>query len=101
MAGSYGHVVDDEGRLLDGEGINSMLECRSGDVVECVEEMYGMIWHLSGRLLAWQTQGSEPLTEEQQRAILRGNVEQARQHYREGLAISPGTDARLPDDEED
>ena len=47
MAGSYAHIVNDNGTLRNGEGINSMLECMSGDVVEAVEEMYGMIWWLA------------------------------------------------------
>ena len=103
MAGSYNHVVDDEGRLLDGEGINSMLECRSGDVVECVEEMYGMVWYLASRLtgsalgeaLASRATGSN------QAANMASVVEEARQNYQEGLRLSPGTGAHLPDEDDD
>jgi hypothetical protein len=43
MAGSYLHVVGDDGALLSNERVNGMLE-NGGDVFEAVEEMYGMIW---------------------------------------------------------
>jgi hypothetical protein len=97
MAGSYNHVVDTEtGKLLDGEGINAMLECRSGDVVECVEEMYGMIWYLADRV--------EGYFSESRYANDDGAahwVEEARKNYREGLRLSPGTDAHLDPEDED
>lgn len=77
MAGSYNHCVDDEGRLLAPEDLCGMLECYSGDVVEAVEEMFGMIWWLA-------TRDHDPdLSSEE-------IVEQARQHYKVGLAASPG-----------
>lgn len=79
MAGSYKHVTNDYGQLYDGAGINSMLECMSGDVVEAVTEMYGMIW--------WLADGDP-------RA-----VEAARILYREGIQLSPGIDAPLPVEE--
>ena len=49
MAGSYGHVVDDEGLLMVSRDVNGMLE-NGGDVYEAVEEMYGMIHWLATRL---------------------------------------------------
>ena len=96
MAGSYNHVVDDEGRLLDGEGINGMLECMSGDVVEAVEEMYGMIWYLASRLEGYFSESR--YANEDGPAYW---VEEARQNYREGLRLSPGTGAHLPDEEDE
>lgn len=87
MAGSYNHVVDDQGRLLDGEGINSMLECMSGDVVECVEEMYGMIWWLAAAKASEINSRSFPGDTKVTAAEI---VEDARQNYLEGLALSPG-----------
>lgn len=90
MAGSYNHIVDDQGRLLDAGDLCSMLECISGDVYEACEEMYGMIWHLAERVAAWQQQGSEPLTDEERQRLIAANVEQARQNYRMGLEVSPG-----------
>jgi hypothetical protein len=50
MAGSYNHVVTDKGKLRNPQQVCGMLETRSGDVYEAVEEMYGMIWWLAGRL---------------------------------------------------
>jgi len=49
MAGSYGHVVDDEGRLRTNERVVWSLE-NGGDVCEAVEEMYGMIHWLANRI---------------------------------------------------
>lgn len=94
MAGSYNHVVDREtGRLYDAEGINGMLECHSGDVVECVEEMYGMIWWLAEQYARsledaqGEPEGTHSTTE---------MVEEARKNYREGLETSPGIGFHLP-----
>ena len=95
MAGSYRHVVDDSGALLDDEGINAMLECRSGDVVECVEEMYGMIWWLATKAEGYFAEGR--WSHDDGAAHW---VEQAREHYREGLALSPGTEAVLAEEED-
>lgn len=97
MAGSYNHCVEKpSGKLLINEQLQSMLECRSGDVYEAIEEMYGMIWWLAeqntlGRPGADQL-GFEPWTTAEW-------VERARQSYERGLAVSPGTDGVLPDEE--
>lgn len=79
MAGSYNHVVEKpSGKLLQDIDICGMLECRSGDVAEAVEEMYGMIWFLAGQVS--RLTGDEP-----------GDlVWHARDHYRDGLTLSPG-----------
>lgn len=102
MAGSFKHVVDDQGRLLDGEGINSMLECMSGDVVECVEEMYGMIWYLASRLTGSALGGAlaPQVTGSDQASNMASVVEEARQNYQEGLRLSPGTGAHLPPEDD-
>lgn len=81
MAGSYQHVVTGSGKLRNSEGINSMLECNSGDVVECVEEMYGMIWWLASTYAADMGYPAEAVS---------SLVEQANKHYKTGLAVSPG-----------
>ena len=73
MAGSYNHVVTDDGRLRNARGINEMLECMSGDVVEAVEEMFGMIWFLAG--------GDAD------------RVMRAEKRYMEGIEMSPGRQA--------
>lgn len=99
MAGSYNHVVDHvgTGALYDAEGINGMLECNSGDVVECVEEMYGMIWALAEMKVAEVASRSPGYIDEDARARMRAEiVEEARLSYKEGLRLSPGTGASLP-----
>lgn len=74
MAGSYLHAVDDLGRLRNSETMTIATETR-GDAYETIEEMYGMIWYLAD--------GSA------------GAVEHARQHYKTGIAQSPGREPDL------
>lgn len=88
MAGSYNHVVKDDGSLQSAKKICSMLECVSGDVAEAVEEMYGMIWYLAGRSAAWIDQGHGDPAGTTTAAEM---VEHAREAYVEGLRLSPST----------
>ena len=74
MAGSYNHVVDENGNLESNETVVDMLE-NGGDVFEAVEEMYGMIWWLASKLGA-NAAGTKII------------VEVARNNYQEGLDIS-------------
>lgn len=74
MAGSYNHTVADDGRLRAPADLCGMLECSSGDVYEAVEEYFGMVWYLAD--------GDAE------------RVEEARQNYRAGLDLSPGTRRR-------
>lgn len=77
MAGSYNHVVNKKtGALSKPEDICGMLQCHSGDVVECIEELYGMIWYLANHLGSTTDQ-------------LADIVENARVNYEEGLHASP------------
>lgn len=76
MAGSYNHVVEEDGNLSSNEVIVDMLE-NGGDVFEAVEEMYGMIWYLAGR-------HSDHATPEYIKAL----VENARNNYTQGLKIA-------------
>lgn len=46
MAGSYGHVVNDAGALLEFKPFTDMIE-NLGDAYEAVEEMYWMIHYLA------------------------------------------------------
>lgn len=64
MAGSYNHIVDENGAL---RGI-TLLE-NWGDMHETIEECYGMIWYLSGGNAA--------------------KVEEARRNYKRGLELAP------------
>jgi hypothetical protein len=86
MAGSYSHVVDKDGKLLESQDLLGMLDTHSGDVYEFAEEAYGMIWYLANILSALS--GSPEAW-----------VEIARQNYKEGLELSPGTDGTLPEDD--
>jgi hypothetical protein len=70
VAGSYKHIVNDQGRFI---GV-SLLD-HLGDAYEALEECYGMI--------QWLAQGD------------RSRVEQARQSYKAGLEIG-GTE--VPDE---
>jgi len=89
MAGSYRHVVDDQGRLGSNERVVGMLE-NGGDVYEAVEEMYGMIWYLAGGVAALS--GVD--------APLADFVEKARTMYEAGIELwSPGIET--PEEYED
>lgn len=85
MAGSYNHIVEEDGRLSNSETINGMLECMSGDVVECVTEMYGMIWWLAEQLA--QSYWPTSLTRAEVQEMI---VKEAQSNYQIGLAVSPG-----------
>lgn len=75
MAGSYNHVVTDDGNLRSPEMVNRMLE-NGGDVYEAIEEMYGMIWWLASLVPDAGPMASEDL------------VEMARTQYAVGLKVA-------------
>lgn len=77
MAGSYNHVVNHKGQLLNNENFVNMIE-NLGDAYEMAEEMYGMIWFLAD--------GSA------------NKVEAARKFYIVGTEMSPGKEPDAPDD---
>jgi hypothetical protein len=70
MAGSYNHAVTKKGKLRNTESMGIATETQ-GDAYETIEEMYGMIW--------WLASGDAD------------RVEEARRSYKQGLAMSPGT----------
>lgn len=72
MAGSYGHIVQKDGNLASNSRIVEMLE-NGGDVFECVEEMYGMIWFLAATYVYRNPKAA---------------VDDARKQYREGLRMA-------------
>lgn len=47
MAGSYKHVIDDNGKLRSNEDFINYIE-NLGDAYEAIEEMYYIIQYLSG-----------------------------------------------------
>lgn len=73
MAGSYNHVVTDDGNLVANEYFPNVIE-NLGDAYEMAEEMYGMIWWLASR-----ADSVNALPE---------IVRQARQNYEQGLAFA-------------
>ncbi len=81
MAGSYAHVTNDDGTLRTPKQINNALECMSGDVVEAVKEMYGMIWWLAYAYA--EDMGHPP---EAAASLVRGAVKA----HKIGLTFSPG-----------
>jgi hypothetical protein len=86
MAGSYNHVVNHrkDGGLYEREILLDMLETRSGDVYEAIEEMYGMIWYL-----AYSIGGDHSTTSKSESDVAKEMVEHARQNYKDGLIYSP------------
>lgn len=93
MAGSYNHVVTDDGNLGSNEFVADMLE-NGGDVFEAVEEMYGMIWYLTHHLV----KADDSLSEESlanYRKSMKAVVEEARQHYQDGLTIAKDINAQV------
>lgn len=76
MAGSYNHVIDNKGDLLNNDRMmisGAMIE-NLGDAYEAIEEMYGMIWWLANLV-----EGSTPPEI---------HVEKARQNYTVGLKLA-------------
>jgi hypothetical protein len=80
MAGSYKHAVDGRGNLYSPKRLSNMIE-NGGDVFETVEEMYGMIWYLAGAM----------------DGLPRDLVEEARQHYQDGLGVAKRANGADPD----
>jgi hypothetical protein len=74
MAGSYGHIVQKDGNLRAPLMISNILE-DGGDVVETVEEMYGMIWFLIHENVKWSGREKQM-------------IQEARRHYQEGLKFA-------------
>jgi hypothetical protein len=85
MAGSYNHVVANDGNLGSNEWVVDMLE-NGGDVYEAVEEMFGMIWYLAGHVVP-----AAPVSE------IKNMVEAARRNYKEGLSLSKEIHDQYPD----
>ena len=86
MAGSYNHVVTDDGNLGSNQFVVNMLE-NGGDVFEAVEEMYGMIWYLAQYWGAPAAPASE----------VKRIVEDSRKNYIRGLEIAKKIHDEFPD----
>jgi len=93
MAGSYNHVVANDGNLGSNEHVVDMLE-NGGDVFEAVEEMYGMIWFLAHLGVAPHVSIEQFASLQFSRESVKDMVETARRNYQEGLKVSKEVNKR-------
>jgi hypothetical protein len=75
MAGSYNHVITEQGNLVSNETFVQMIE-NLGDAYEMAEEMYGMIWWLASNTEHIRLMPAEEA------------VMLARKNYQEGLKLA-------------
>lgn len=75
MAGSYYHIVNEEGNFLSNDEFVGMIE-NLGDAYEMAEEMYGMIWWIAS-----VAPNAAPMPAEEL-------VEMARKNYAIGLQLA-------------
>ena len=93
MAGSYSYIVDADGGLMDRDGIKRSLH--SDEItLECIEELYGMIWFLADALVYAQ----RPDTTKDVWMHRADQVKVAQDNATEGLLFSP-TERFQPFDE--
>lgn len=100
MAGSYNHVVNDDGNLGSHEFVVDMLE-NGGDVFEGVEEMFGMIWYLASKAVGPWDQEADVRAQKERADKVKDWVEEARQNYKKGLEISKVAHRISPDQRRD
>lgn len=97
MAGSYKHIVTDDGNLGSNEYVVDMLE-NGGDVFETIEEMYGMIWFLAGDRFGILFENAD---DEKRRIIwattMKEIVKEAQQEYQKGLELAKEIHKLVPD----
>jgi hypothetical protein len=75
MAGSWNHFTTRKGRFRG----SALLE-NGGDVVEALEECYGMVWYLANEL------SKQPRVDDEPDQL----VQEAHEYYTDGLKLSPG-----------
>lgn len=102
MAGSYNHIVENDGNLASNESVVDMLE-NGGDVFEAVEEMYGMIWWLAAELVNHQHITLIDLEADAIERVeaMKAAVEKARENYKEGITFSQEIHRLSPDQRRD
>lgn len=93
MAGSYGQIIQKDGNLASNERVAECLET-GGDVFECVEEMYGMIWFLAHLGVAPHVAIEEFESLQFSREGIKDMVETARRNYQEGLKVAKEVNKR-------
>jgi hypothetical protein len=77
MAGSWRHMVKKNGKLRSPEHLVQMMDTQ-GDMVEALEECYGMIYWLANSV-----QMPGPITED----LVSQRIENANDHYRDGVHL--------------
>lgn len=87
MAGSYNHVVEEDGNLRSNEQVVESLE-NGGDVFEAVEEMYGMIWYLADNLSLFDGHSLAESIDSRHSETIKRLIENAQEHYKQGLEIA-------------
>lgn len=80
MAGSFGHITDDEAHFIGMRLIENL-----GDAHEALEECYGMIWWLANEVAGYYHDQDEP-TRDEALAFVR----MAQENHEEGLEIGKG-----------
>jgi hypothetical protein len=81
MAGSWNRIVNDDGTPRHecfGVGHTRSLE-NDGDVIEVIEQLYGMIWDMAEDLAEEIAMGLPSRVE------ILGVIERAQENYKEGL----------------
>lgn len=87
MAGSYNSIINGDGNLRDNMALVDSLET-GGDVYECVEELYGMIWFLAHMGAAPHVAIDDFHSLQYARENVKDIVEIARSSYLRGLEIA-------------
>jgi hypothetical protein len=85
MAGSWDHLVQ-EGHRLPEDRLGNIENL--GDAAEAFEECYGMVWVLAAALV------EQLLGEPGTRQEVADMVEVAQDHYKEGVFLGTGKEAR-------
>jgi hypothetical protein len=85
MAGSWGHIVNDDGTPYDGSNGMAGLLTDGGDINEAVEEMYGMIWWLAAHRARMRFTTTR-VTREQVMDV----IQSAQDNYLDGLRLGRG-----------
>ena len=92
MAGAHHHITDEDGGLLEPQQIYARLDNR-GDIYECIEQLYGMIWYLAEQNVVLR--GTDAKNEDEFKSEA---VDNAQLNYKHGLKVSP-TERFQPFDE--
>lgn len=99
MAGSYNHIVNNDGTLMDNDRMmisGAMIE-NLGDAYEAIEELYGMIWFLAWQSVAPLIPIDEFKSLQYAREMIKDVVMSAQANYTAGLTASTEIHRLSPD----